>query len=377
MRPFHLLDATVDAASVASILERFQASRLLALDTEGDSFHRYVDRVCLIQLSTEAEDLIFDPLAHGFPEPLRALLTDKNRAIVLHGADYDVLSMRRDFGLILGSLFDTMLAARFLGRPALGLQALAGGELGVRIEKDEQRSDWGSRPLSRQQIEYARQDTQHLLPLADRLSHELDLRGRLSWVLEECALLAQKVPVQKEPDPDAWRKLKGVRELPEAGQRAARSAQQWREQVAAERNRPAFRVLSNEVLVGIARDVVQRGPTSLEGLGKRRGVGAHIDAEGLAQAIRAGLEQPLQKRKPAGPRPAPLGREGEARLERLKQVRARWAEVEQLDPSLFLSAQLLDAIARAPELTSASLRALPGMTQWRVRALEQGGVLGA
>ena len=102
-----------------------------------------------------------------------------------------MLSLRRDFGLILGSLFDTMLAARFLGRPALGLQALAGGELGVRIEKDEQRSDWGSRPLSRQQIDYARQDTQHLLPLADRLSHELDVRGRLSWVLEECALLAQ------------------------------------------------------------------------------------------------------------------------------------------------------------------------------------------
>ncbi|MFO0726096.1 MAG: HRDC domain-containing protein [Myxococcota bacterium] len=371
MRPFHYLDASTEPAGIGEHLARVAASQILALDTEGDSFHRYVDRVCLIQLSTETEDVIVDPLAHGLPESLRAILADPSRAVVLHGADYDVLSLRRDFDLILGNLFDTMIAARFLGRRELGLQALAQNELGVRLEKDEQRSDWGARPLSDKQISYARQDTQHLIPLADRLSHELDVRGRLSWVLEDCALLSKKVPVPREVDEDAWRKLKGVRELPDVGQRAAKAAFLWREKVSAERNRPPFRVLSNEVLVAIVRDVVQRGVSSLDGLSRRRGVGAHIDAGAMAAAIREGLERPIEKRKPSGGRPPPLSREGEARLGRLKSLRAQWAEAEGLDPSLLMSASLMDAIARAEPLDAERLRALPGMTEWRAAVVER------
>ena len=160
-----------DPGGLAALVERVRAEPVVAVDTESNSFHVYRERICLIQLSTRAEDFIVDPLAVDV-EPLGAVLCD-GRETVFHGADYDIRCMKREYGWALPRLFDTMAAARRLGRSGLGLSALVESQFGVRLSKAHQRSDWGRRPLTREQIAYAALDTHFLLPLRDVLAGEI------------------------------------------------------------------------------------------------------------------------------------------------------------------------------------------------------------
>ena len=131
-----------DPGAIGAVIDSLAAHDSLAFDLEADSFYRYWEKVCLIQLSTPDEDFLIDVLSVGMPEPLHALLEDRSRTWVLHGADFDVLSLKRDYGLVFGNLFDTMIAARFLGEPSVGLAAMLKAELDVEVSKSEQRSDW-------------------------------------------------------------------------------------------------------------------------------------------------------------------------------------------------------------------------------------------
>src|SRR5512138_1483490 len=142
-----------DAPAVEALARRLAAEPVLAVDTESNSFHVYRERICLVQISTRDEDFIVDPLAVDLA-PLGAVLCD-GRETVLHGADYDVRCMKREWGWRLPRLFDTMAAARRLGRTGLGLSALVEAQFGVRLSKAHQRSDWGRRPLTPEQVAYA------------------------------------------------------------------------------------------------------------------------------------------------------------------------------------------------------------------------------
>src|SRR5918911_1345281 len=156
-----------DAAGVEALARALAAEPAVALDTESNSFHVYRERVCLIQISTRSADYVVDPLAID-PRPLGVVLASAG-AVVLHGADYDVRCLKREYGFTLPRLFDTMAAARRLGREALGLSALVEQHFGVKLSKDFQRSDWGRRPLTAEQLSYAALDTHFLLPLYDLL----------------------------------------------------------------------------------------------------------------------------------------------------------------------------------------------------------------
>lgn len=343
----------------------------LALDLEADSFHRYVERVCLLQLGSSTTDIIFDPITHGIPGALRALLEGPERTWVLHGGDYDILSLRRDFELQLGRVFDTQIAARFLGRTGLGLQALLDSELGVKIGKGEQRSDWRRRPLSADQVLYARQDIAHLLPLADRLLAELDAVGRRSWVEQDCELLRQRIPVPKAPDPDAWLKLKGARDLPDAGRAVVRAVHAWREGVAAREDRAAFRVLPPDIIVPLARDTLKHGPPTADDLRRWRGVAQHTDTKTLARVIAMGLSapesgRPPRRRDPGVGAPPPAVR---AKVEALRKARVEWAAPLGLDPALLLPPGVIEALATLPSPSAEVFPRVPGMTPWRCEVL--------
>lgn len=366
-----VLDEKVDAGRIIAEVDTLAAEPRLALDLEADSFHRYVERVCLLQIGTRTTDVLYDPITHGLPEPMRALLSGPERTWVLHGGDYDILSLQRDFGLALGRVLDTQIAARFLGRPGLGLQALLEGELGIRIGKGEQRSDWRRRPLSLDQVRYARQDVAHLLPLADRLLEELEARGRRSWVEEECELLRVRLPQPKVPDPDACLKLKGARELPDAGRAVVRAVHDWREAVAQARDRAPFRVLAPESIVPIAREALKRGPLPADELRRWRGIAHDVDTKPLAEAIARGLRTPSDgraQRRPGPPPPAqPAGQR--ARVDVLRQARVAWAEPLGLEPSLLLPPALIEALAALPTPSPEVLQVVPGMTRWRYEVL--------
>lgn len=255
-----------EPAALGRLIDALSAERVIALDTESNSFHVYRERVCLLQLSTRAQDWVVDPLTVDV-RPLGAVLCD-GRDTILHGADYDVRCLKREYGWRLPRLFDTMAAARRLGRAGLGLSALVEAHFGVRLSKAFQRSDWGRRPLTREQLAYAALDTRYLLPLFDLLAGELAARGALEDAWRESARIAAAEPRERVFDPEGWRRLKGARELDPAGRAVLRALFLAREERARATDRPPFKVLGEAAMLEIAR----RRPRTAEALERIPGV---------------------------------------------------------------------------------------------------------
>jgi len=223
----------------------------LALDTEADSLHNYPDKVCLIQLHAGGAGYLIDPLAGFDLSPLAPLLGDPELPKILHGADYDLRVLHRDFGFEVRGLFDTMIAARLVGETSFGLAALLERHFGVGLDKRYQRADWARRPLPSAMARYAALDTLYLQPLAERLERELRRLGRKAWADEEFRRL-EGVRWRDEPDPEAYRRIKGAAALGRRGLAALRELAARRESEARRRGRPPFKVLGNDALVRLA-----------------------------------------------------------------------------------------------------------------------------
>ncbi|HEY6220344.1 MAG TPA: ribonuclease D, partial [Gemmatimonadaceae bacterium] len=181
----HAADYLDTREAVSRWLGSIAGSRLVALDTEGASFHRFVDRIYLLQVSTREKTAVVDPLPIGVPTELGALVEDPTVEIVFHDADYDLRLLRQDYGWQIRNVFDTRVAAQLLGIRAFGLAALLERYFGVKLDKKHQRADWSLRPLSRGMLDYAAQDTMYLPSLRDRLKEGLEGSGRWSWAREE------------------------------------------------------------------------------------------------------------------------------------------------------------------------------------------------
>jgi ribonuclease D len=259
-------ELVADPAGVRRLAEELRAQPIVALDSESNSFHVYRERVCLIQISTPGRDYVVDTLAAD-AGPLGEVLCD-GRELVLHGADYDVRCLKREYGWRFPRLFDTMVAARRLGRAGLGLSALVAEHFGVRLSKAHQRSDWGRRPLTPDQLAYAALDTHYLLPLHALLAAELGARGAEPAARAEFARIASAAPHERVFDPEAWRRLRGARALDPAG--AALLGALWivREERARELDRPPFKVLAEQAML----DIATRRPRTVEELGRITGV---------------------------------------------------------------------------------------------------------
>jgi ribonuclease D len=280
------LDPTLvrDAGGLARLADRIAGEPAVALDTESNSFHAYRERVCLIQVSIPGEDFVVDPLAVDV-RPLGALLAG-GREIVLHGADYDVRCLKREFGWSLGSLFDTMVAARRLGVAELGLAALVRAQFGVRLEKVHQRADWGRRPLAPELVRYAALDTHFLLGLRGRLFAELEGRGLAVQASRDFARIAASAPHERVFDPEGWRRLRGARQLDPAGAGRLRALWLLREERARAADRPPFKVLGEDAMVEAAR----RAPSTRAELGAIPGVTPRVlekMGDEMLEAIRA------------------------------------------------------------------------------------------
>src|SRR3954453_20991936 len=173
------------SSQVDRFLNEIADVKELALDTEGASFHRFLDRIYLLQLSTRERSAIIDPLPIGAPKQLGDLLQDKSVEVVFHDADYDLRLLHQDYGWHIRNIFDTRIAAQLLGIKAFGLAALLERYFGVKLDKKHQRADWSMRPLTQGMLDYAAQDTIHLLELRNRLKEDLDRAGRWDWAQEE------------------------------------------------------------------------------------------------------------------------------------------------------------------------------------------------
>src|SRR3982751_577957 len=177
------------SSEVDRFLNEISGVTELALDTEGASFHRFLDRIYLLQLSTRERSAIIDPLPIGSPEKLGRLLQSKDVEVVFHDADYDLRLLHQDYGWHVTRIFDTRIAAQLLGIKSFGLAALLEQFFDVKLDKKHQRADSSMRPLPADMLEYAVQDTRFLLPLRDHMKGELDHRGRWGWAQEEIGRL--------------------------------------------------------------------------------------------------------------------------------------------------------------------------------------------
>src|SRR5438128_1127786 len=188
-------------------MTRAAAQPVVAVGTEADSLHSYFDKVCLIQMSILGEDLIVDPLKKLDLAPFGALLADRGVLKVLHGADYDLRILDRDFGYTISNVVDTSICAQLLGYEGIGLAALLERHFGVQLDKSHQRADWAMRPLPRNMLEYAATDTRHLIPLAEKLRAELEALGRWEWAAEEFSRL-EAIRFEKEEVEEPFRRMK-------------------------------------------------------------------------------------------------------------------------------------------------------------------------
>ncbi|HEX2218790.1 MAG TPA: ribonuclease D, partial [Gemmatimonadales bacterium] len=219
-------------AELVALADRLRREPLLAMDTEAASFHRYVDRVYLLQISSREETAVVDPLATGGLDPIGELLSDPAIEIVFHDADYDLRLLHREYGFTARHLFDTRIAAQLLNEPGIGLAALLEKYLGVRLDKRFQRADWSARPLSPEMLEYAASDTRYLPQLRDILRERLRECGRLEWAEEEFALLEDIRPTPADQVEPGRLRLKGAKALRARELAILRELWQWREAAA-------------------------------------------------------------------------------------------------------------------------------------------------
>jgi ribonuclease D len=354
-------------AELAALAGRLRTEPLLAMDTEAASFHRYLDRVYLLQVSSREETAVVDPLATGGLDPIGELLSDPGIEVVFHDADYDLRLLHREYGFTARKLFDTRIAAQLLNEPGIGLAALLEKYLGVRLDKRFQRADWSARPLSPEMLEYAASDTRYLPQLQDILRDRLRERGRLGWAEEEFALLEDLRTSSADNAEPGWLRLKGARALKGRELAVLRELWEWREAAARRADRATFRILNNEPMLAMAKDP----PTEMAALRAIRGVSsdqAERRGRDLLAAVRRGLDvrEDDLPRLTRPPRRVP-DLAYEQRLERLKAARNRLAQQYDLAAGVVCPNGTLEAIARSDPQTAAALGEVTELRRWQLR----------
>ena len=356
----------IDTAPEAEdFLADISGVREIAVDTEGASFHRFIDRIYLLQITTRERSAIIDPLPIGMPAGLGDILQDPDVEVVFHDADYDLRLLHQDYGWHVNHIFDTRIAAQLLGIKAFGLAALLEQFFGVKLDKKHQRADWSLRPLTQGMLDYAAQDTKYLLDLRDQLKDRLEKLGRWEWAKEEFDRL-EGTRWENDDSSLSFLRIKGARDLTRRELALLRELVPWRDSVAKEVDRATFRVMGNEVLLDIARTAPRtvRDLSTIKGM--PRGIldrGAHA----ILEAVKRGLEV-AEDHLPRFPRAPKWEREDDfdARVARLKSVRDAAATRLNLDPGVLCSRERLEAIARKKPASVGDLDDVAGLRRWQI-----------
>lgn len=294
-----------DDAALEETVQKLKQETRIAVDLEGDSMHHFRERVALIQVSTLHEDYIIDPLCCTSLDSFLDVMQDPEIMKVMHGSDYDIVSLKRDFGIQIANLFDTLIAASFLGRERLGLAGLISETFGVELDKVYQKHDWSKRPLLPEHINYARADTHFLLALYDILIIDLKQSGWLDAVLEESQMLTSKEWNGRLYDGADFLRTKNAYRLNNEQKQVLRSLWTWRDQLAERSDNPPFKIMHDSVLFELCEQL----PKSTEELGQVIRPGTKLwrnRAHELLEVILGGLEDDrplpaLQYNKGDGP----------------------------------------------------------------------------
>ena len=351
-----------DADGLRRLADLLATHPRVAVDTESNSLHAYRERVCLIQFSTADADYIVDPIVLPDLSVLAPFFASPDQEKIFHAAEYDLICLRRAYRFDIANIFDTMTAARTLGWPQVGLAAILASHFGITLNKTYQRADWKRRPLTREQLDYARLDTHYLGALRDEQFEELTAAGHWPEAREEFARLAS---VRSEPGAAAsehasfWR-VKGARDLTPGQAAVLQTLFEYREREAERLDVPPFKVMGEAALM----DLATRAPRRVEDLAAAGGltpdqVRRHGGA--VLSAITAGLDAP--------PRYAPpIERESDEvreRYDRLHTWRKERAKARGVESDVILPRTALQDLARRPPETRDDLARIADLGPWR------------
>jgi len=363
-----------DSAALDRAVESLKSSTVIGVDTESDSFFSYKESCCLIQVTGQGgPDYIVDPLLLHDLSPLAPLMADPGVVKVFQGADFDIVSMKRDFGFQFENIFDTMLAAQAIGQERFGLFDLVQHYFGVTLNKKYQRHDWSSRPLREEHLEYARLDSHFLPTLKDLLGDEAQSKGRMKMLEEEFGLLEGREWTGRAFDPNDCIRMKGATSLQPDQLRVLRAVYTLRDSIAKQKNRPPFKVWGNDVCLKLAREMPKDRDALRKALGDGHFVGRRYATEATT-AVQTGMNDtspppaPTKaKRKGSGSIP-PFSRDDEPLLSHLKKWRNKRMEDEGVGAGMVVNNNILKGVAALRPSSAADIPKIPDIRKWQVEA---------
>jgi ribonuclease D len=363
-----------EQADLDKLIEILRGEDEIAVDTEADSFFSYREKVCLIQVTALGEDYLIDPLKGMDLSGLGEICADEEKVKIFHDGEYDVLLLGRCYGFRFKNIFDTRVAASALGSTSPGLGSVLEEHFGIVLDKSMQRSNWGERPLSQRQIDYARLDTHFLHELMRNQAHQLADAERRMILDGECMRLEWLDTPQPKFNPDEWVRLKGARALSPDGRQACKSLFILRDRLASESDVPPFRIMNNEALLGAA----DARPKNVKGLEAIRGF-SWKQLRRIGDPIMDALDDaddlgPLNDLPHLPPKDGTGGLDGfDLELhERLKVWRRKMADREGFDASLIMNRHVLIRLVKDRPDTVEDLRDIEGLMPWQFDRYQDG-----
>lgn len=348
--PYTLVD---NESSLQALLHELEFYDIAAVDTEADPMFHYAVSLCLVQITIGDSHWLVDPLASIDISPI--FKTRAMQHIIIHGADYDLRLLWQRYQYSPKSVFDTMLAAKFVGEEKLGLADLVYKYFQKSLEKGNQKADWTIRPLPEDMCIYAMHDTVFLHELCALLGDQLLEKKRFHWLTETCSELLEHAKISSPPKKDPWR-INGSSRLSAKSLNLFKHLWEWREKEAEEMDRPPYKVLSPDLLFLIVKELSPHSKFDANILPKlpRNFSGKRL--ESFYQMFKTAFEEPPEKWPDVYCRPAPpLNPPNAELLDILKNWRDEKAASLSLDPSMLANRIQLIALST------------PGNTSWEER----------
>ena len=356
-----------DTAAMREMLSHLHGSHFVSVDLESDSYHNYAEKIALLQIGDGENIFILDPFSVDLAQ-VASLFKDKSKEKVFHDVDYDGRMLLTFLGVKPTPIFDTMVAARILGKEKVGLADLLGEYVGISLDKGLQKADWSRRPLSHNMLEYAALDVAHLIQLRDRLAAEIEGLGRADWAREEFERLVENL----EPMPDKsadFTRVKGARDLSPRQLAVLQKLLEWREAKAESMDVPPFKVIGTERLLNIAG----KHPRSRRELERSGFLSERQEARfgnDILRAVERGMKV-ADAKLPRFPAHAHQKRDflAERMLKKLKNARDRRAEELGLDPGFLLPNAVLKAVARQNPADQRELEESGLLKGWQMQVI--------
>lgn len=339
-----------DQNSLSKLVQDLSIQTQVAVDTESNSLHAYREQVCLIQFSTPKKDYILDPLALDDLSSLAPLFANPKIEKIFHAAEYDLICLKRDFGFEFNNLFDTMQAARILGYKFVGLENILSEKFEVKVDKRHQKANWAARPLSPEQLDYARMDTHYLIKLRDLLEAELHEQERWEYALDDFKLVCSVDGPKEKLNGSSWKRFSTRKDVSQRELTILSELCMCRDAIAESMDRPTFKVISDNILLDIAKNIPEKD-VDLAGIGLSQKQ-IHLWGGQVLAAAKRGANAPLVKREQVErPKDAVL-----KRLDKLKTWRKKIGGEMLVESDIILPKRFLGPLAENPPETMHDLK---------------------